>query len=143
MKHPVCKSAAREILRYNLEGKLIGKHISDIVDPSSFPIFSFQLSSSENLQSSYIEEYFIRSDGRTIPVEVTSFPCPDLEEGKRFVIFRDISEQKRSIDAIKLAHKKMQLLSGITRHDIRNQICSIGAYLEVLTPDTPKEESCL
>ncbi len=132
--------AAREILRYNLEGKLIGKQISDIVDPSSFPVFSFQLSGSENLQSSYIEEFFIRSDGRTIPVEVTSFPCPDQGEGKKFVIFRDISEQKRSVDAIKLAHKKMQLLSGITRHDIRNHICSIGAYLELLTPDTPHEE---
>ncbi|HOW04223.1 PAS domain S-box protein [Methanospirillum hungatei] len=132
--------AAHEMLTYNPEGGLIGRHLTHIVDASSFPRFSFQLSGAENLRGSYIEEYFIRSDGRQIPVEVASFPCTDMKEGDRIVIFRDISEQKRSVDAIRLAHKKMEMLSGITRHDIRNHISTIASLMEFLTPDTPQEE---
>ena len=44
-------------------------------------------------------------------------------------------ELKRSEDALRLAVKKLNLLSSITRHDVLNQITALGAYLE-LTRDS-------
>ena len=44
-------------------------------------------------------------------------------------VFRDITEQKKAELALKHANKKLNLLTGITRHDIRNQLLSLNAYL--------------
>ena len=43
----------------------------------------------------------------------------------------DISTRKQSEEALRLANKKLQLLSSITRHDIVNQITVIHMYLEL------------
>jgi PAS domain S-box-containing protein len=50
-------------------------------------------------------------------------------------IIRDISERKQMETALLEVNKKLSLLSGITRHDIRNQLLSLTAYLE-LSKDT-------
>ena len=44
----------------------------------------------------------------------------------------DITEQKRYNEALKLANKKLQLLSSITRHDINNQLAVVLGYIELL-----------
>jgi PAS domain S-box-containing protein len=41
------------------------------------------------------------------------------------------SEHKRAEDALRQANKKLKLLSGITRHDIKNQLFSLKAFLEI------------
>ncbi|MDO9550093.1 MAG: PAS domain S-box protein [Methanoregula sp.] len=41
------------------------------------------------------------------------------------------SEHKRAEDALRQANKKLNLLSGITRHDIKNQLFSLKAFLEI------------
>ncbi|UUX92507.1 PAS domain S-box protein [Methanoplanus endosymbiosus] len=46
-------------------------------------------------------------------------------------VVRDISSRKRAEEAFKIANKKLQLLSGITRHDILNQIMVIEGYLDI------------
>ncbi len=40
-------------------------------------------------------------------------------------------ELRRSEDALRTANKKLNLLSGITRHDIRNQLMALKAYLQL------------
>ncbi|MCQ1537471.1 PAS domain S-box protein [Methanocalculus taiwanensis] len=42
----------------------------------------------------------------------------------------DISTRKQSEEALRLANKKLQLLSSVTRHDILNQIMVIQGYLD-------------
>lgn len=44
----------------------------------------------------------------------------------------DISEQKRSEEALTLANRKLNLLSSITRHDIINQLLILKGYLELI-----------
>jgi len=44
----------------------------------------------------------------------------------------DITEEKAAADALSLAHRKLQILSSITRHDILNEISMIIGYLGVL-----------
>lgn len=39
---------------------------------------------------------------------------------------------RRSEDALKAANKKLKILSGITRHDIKNQLMALKGYLELI-----------
>jgi PAS domain S-box-containing protein len=41
----------------------------------------------------------------------------------------DITERKQAENALRQANKKLNLMSGITRHDIKNQILSLNGYL--------------
>jgi len=77
-------------------------------------------------------------DGKRIPV-IASSTAIDLG-GRRHVmgIFHDISEIQMAQDALQLANKKLNLLSDITRHDIRNKLTILGGYLELLR-DKPRE----
>jgi PAS domain S-box-containing protein len=44
-------------------------------------------------------------------------------------IIHDITELRQAEDALRMANKKLNLLSTITRHDIRNQLMALKAYL--------------
>ncbi|MFA4861467.1 PAS domain S-box protein [Methanoregula sp.] len=46
-------------------------------------------------------------------------------------VIHDISEQQRAEEALRQANKKLNLLSSITRHDIRNQLMALMAFLEL------------
>jgi PAS domain S-box-containing protein len=50
-------------------------------------------------------------------------------------VVRDITGQKKADLAIRIANKKLSLLTSITRHDIRNQLLALNAYL-FLSKDT-------
>ncbi len=50
-------------------------------------------------------------------------------------IIRDISERKKTGEALKEALKKLNMLSSITRHDILNQITGLRTYLELSRED--------
>lgn len=50
---------------------------------------------------------------------------------------RDITDRKRAEDALNQANKKLNLLSGITRHDINNQLTVLLGYLTILKKKLP------
>jgi PAS domain S-box-containing protein len=52
-------------------------------------------------------------------------------------ICHDITERKRVLEALRQASKKLGLLSGITRHDINNQLMMLGGYVELLRKKIP------
>lgn len=71
-------------------------------------------------------------DGRHIPV-IASATIMDLGGRQCLMeIFHDISDIKMAQDALQLANKKLNLLSEITRHDIRNKLTVMGGYLDLL-----------
>jgi signal transduction histidine kinase len=47
------------------------------------------------------------------------------------VQYRDITARARSEAALALAVRKLNLLSGITRHDIKNQVLALEGYLDL------------
>lgn len=55
---------------------------------------------------------------------------------KSIASFVDISEQKKSEDALTQVNRKLNLLSSITRHDILNQILVLKGYLSLLKSKT-------
>lgn len=80
----------------------------------------------------------IDKKGDRIPV-IISATLLDLG-GRRSVmaIFHDISDIRKTQDALQLANKKLNLLAEITRHDIRNKLTVLGGYLELFN-DCPPE----
>ena len=48
----------------------------------------------------------------------------------------DITERKAAEDALSRTNKKLTILSSITRHDIKNQLMALSAYLESLKRKT-------
>jgi PAS domain S-box-containing protein len=44
---------------------------------------------------------------------------------------REITERKRVEEALRMANKKLNLLSDVTRHDIKNQLLALNAYIEL------------
>jgi PAS domain S-box-containing protein len=49
----------------------------------------------------------------------------------------DITERKRAEDALNQANRKLNLLTGITRHDITNQLTTLQGYLAMLEMNRP------
>jgi PAS domain S-box-containing protein len=73
-----------------------------------------------------------RKDGTVFPVEITSNIIS--LHGRDIIIaaVRDITERVRVEEALRKANKKLNLLSGITRHDINNQLTLLQGYLSII-----------
>lgn len=70
---------------------------------------------------------------RGIYLQCRSNPVLDERGDVTFVVEQliDITERKRTEDAIREANQKLRLLTGLTRHDILNQLNSINLALEL------------
>ena len=73
-----------------------------------------------------------RKDGSLYPVEV-HIQLAGNEVSPVFVaIILDITERRQTEEALRLANWKLNLLSGITRHDINNQMTVLRGYISIL-----------
>ncbi len=77
------------------------------------------------------EEPQIRPDGSTSWLRTSKVP---LRNSKGEIIgvlgtYEDITENKKGEEALRMANRKMNLLTGITRHDIKNQLQALQAYI--------------
>jgi len=75
------------------------------------------------------ENRYICKDGSVKWLSWNSFPYPD--EQIMFGVARDITRRKQEEEALRKVSKKLALLSGITRHDLKNQLLSLNAYLGI------------
>jgi signal transduction histidine kinase len=48
---------------------------------------------------------------------------------RKHELFRTTEELKKSEEALRMANRKLNLLSGITRHDIKNQLMALKTYI--------------
>ena len=55
-----------------------------------------------------------------------------LPTGEIVTIYNDITERKEAEEAIRKANRQLQLLTGITRHDISNSIMVAEGYLDLM-----------
>ncbi|PKL57960.1 MAG: PAS domain S-box protein, partial [Methanomicrobiales archaeon HGW-Methanomicrobiales-5] len=77
-------------------------------------------------------EIFIHSsDGTKHTCIITSVPVQFRDSSSILSVLTDITEQKLVENALRTANKKLNLLSSITRHDIRNQLMALKKYLEL------------
>ena len=90
-----------------------------------------------------IEAEHQRKDGTVYPVEISMGVVRYGNANVILALVKDITGRKLAEKALRMANKKLHLLSGITRHDINNQITVLVGYLRMLEkkqPDTIHNE---
>jgi PAS domain S-box-containing protein len=134
-----CNYRAGEILGVPSTG-LIGKKIADFYantpagKEKARRLFGAFRHGKEILQE---ELQMQRADGSLIWIHLTVNAIRNSSgtiTGSRTII-TDISSRKLAEDALRVASDKLQLLSGITRHDIRNQILTIRGAVALIESD--------
>ena len=73
-----------------------------------------------------------RKDGTIIPVEINAHIITIQGKKLTLAIARDITDRRRAEKVLRQANRKLNLLSGITRHDINNQLTVLQGYLGIL-----------
>ncbi len=118
------------MLGYSRE-EMLGLGPDDISTDYHDPPRDKILSDLRNTGKARFETGHRRKNGVIVPVEVNAHVV-NLQ-GRRVVIsvVRDISENKLTTNALKLANNKLNILSGITRHDIMNQIIVLTGNIEL------------
>lgn len=78
-----------------------------------------------------------RKDRSVFPIEVSGKVVDRNGKGIVQAFVRDITERKQAEEALRQANKKLNLLSGITRHDINNQLAVLVGYVRDLEKKQP------
>lgn len=80
------------------------------------------------------EGVFLHDNGARIHLSVTAAPLPGSVSGTGSIslIARDISDQKAREEMLKMLNLKQQLLTSITRHDIKNNLHILMGYCSIL-----------
>ncbi len=118
------------------EKELLKMSFNDIVHPDHLTSDRWHI---EELIAGTIPVYgtekrYIRKDGSIRWGSVRISTIRDEKGTLRYFAaqIEDISERKLSGDALDKANRKLNLLSGITRHDINNQLTILDAYITLL-----------
>lgn len=124
-------SAAR-IAGYDATDQLVGRDVTSIyADPADRNKLLAALREKGSVDSFPLN---LRTrDGTIRHVTTSSHFYRDAGGTVRGVegVIHDMTEQQRAEDALRMANKKLNLLSSITRHDIRNQLFALMAFLEL------------
>jgi PAS domain S-box-containing protein len=127
--------AALRIFGYEKEEEVIGRHIIEFVALEDRHRAGEALKRRvEGAATRPGEYHMIRADGTIFTADVNADFIRD-PEGRPYrwvLIMRDISERKRIEQALHEANRKLNLLNGITLHDINNKVTAMQGYLEVL-----------
>jgi len=120
-----------DLLGYPLE-YFVGRHLWELgfLKDKSFALNAFAKLKTEGFIR-YEDLPLETKQGKAIHVEFVSNVY--LVGNKRIIQcnIRDITERKRAEDSLTLASRKLNLMSGITRHDILNQLTILSGYLEL------------
>lgn len=112
--------------------ELIGKNIRDfLTEESKNTVHEARLSRTATDGVSEYEVDFIRKDGRIIRLIVRAIDLSYHGEQSTLAILVDITERKTAEEALRQANRKLNLLSGVTRHDIKNQLLALSGFLEL------------
>ena len=118
------------------ESEIVGKTDYDFVDRELADFFRENDRRAALAGKPTVNEEWISfaSDGRRALLETIKTP---LYSSKGHVagvlgIGRDVTERKKTEEALRGVNKKLNLLSSITRHDILNQITGAAGFLEMI-----------
>ena len=125
----VNESACR-MLGYSRD-ELLALGIPDIDVPEFQPTVPKVLAEILSKERAVFETEFLRKDRSRFPVEISARHIGLNGKSAILSIARDITDRKNAEKAIRLANRKLTLLSSVTRHDILNQITALDGYLHL------------
>ncbi|MDP3395132.1 MAG: histidine kinase N-terminal 7TM domain-containing protein [Methanoregula sp.] len=129
--------AAERALGYNAV-ELTGTSVLSYVAPEYRTLVTANMAT--RLKGSNPPAYeadIIAHDGIRRTIIANGTPIQYHDSPAILLLLIDISERKRAEDALALANKKLNLLSGITRHDINNQLTVLMGFLTILKMKQP------
>jgi signal transduction histidine kinase len=122
-------NSSAERLVHREKGYPLGKPISLILP-------SVHAAIGPDEEGSAITE-MIGPEGRTIRLEVRHSPVRvDKKKVSQLLILRDITSQRKAEEALASSNSKLNVLYGVTRHDILNRITVIRGYGQLLNDKT-------
>ncbi len=123
--------AACGMLGYSLE-EMLQMRPSDITTGHFDPPFPKVIETLKKAGSAKFETEHRHRDGSIIPVEIDAHIVEMQGKKMTIAVVRDVSENKRCLNAARSANEKLNLLSSITRHDILNQLMALSGYLALI-----------
>lgn len=145
-----CNERACMMLGRPREG-IVGQALADLSSVHQPDGRSFADAVQETLEAAFgtpqsCSWRFRRGDGDLIDADVFVTALNVRGHAVLFVTLRDVTERKRAEAALQQANRKLRLLSGLTHHDILNQVTGAAGYLEFLKdfiPPDPKAQEYL
>ena len=136
--------ASPQVNKYGfLEEEVIGKTLRIFIHPADIEQVENNLSRDLEKGAQFISRFRILDKwGTTYWFEEKSSLRLDIS-GKPIGIYgilRDVTERKRTEDAIELANKKLNLMNQITRHDILNTITGLLGCVDMVKATSSPEE---
>jgi len=121
-----------EILGYT-GAEMAGRSLFDFVPNDDRALIRDQFAQRKKGMRSRYECRFRHRDGKPVWCLVSGSPLLDRDGAfaGSFGMITDINERKQTENALKLANNRLNLLTSITRHDIRNQLTLLSGYLEL------------
>ncbi len=128
-----CNSRAAEMWG-GVPEELVGRQFMDLIDPDEIPrILEIHRSRLAGRATPQIYDTILhRKDGIVLNLGINAGMITYKGAPATLVFVRDITERKKGEEDLLTAHRKLNLLSSITRHDIRNQLMVILGYTELL-----------
>jgi PAS domain S-box-containing protein len=128
-------NAAARTIEADEPAGFIGRNVMEFISPESREDVMKDFMQVSQGHDAYLAHYSVTSlRGNRYWVESIGKVINFNKKPAILLSIRDITERKRADDALRQANKQLYLLSGITRHDILNQLMALKGYLE-LSPE--------
>jgi PAS domain S-box-containing protein len=124
------------------ENELIGRPISEVNAPGDKnpQTTADEIINNLEINGTWSGEVFnIRKDGTTFWCHATVSTFDHPQYGPVWVsVHLDITKRKRAEEALRVANKKLNLFSTVTRHDINNQMTIMRVFINRLERELPE-----
>jgi PAS domain S-box-containing protein len=132
-----------ELFGYSRE-EIKGAHINDLVVQRDKIEEATMLEERAKQGLVYFDTVRKKKDGSLIPVSISVAPM--ISEGKLLgyiAIYKDVSESRRAEETLKALNEKLQVVGSLTRHDIRNRLAVLYAYIFQLRKRLSQDEKAM
>jgi PAS domain S-box-containing protein len=124
-------------------GDIVGRPFADYVAPEE--ITRIQEMNLKRIAGGSVPQIYdtilLRKDGSRFHAGINAGIITYRGRPAVLAFVRDITERKKGEDDLLTAHRKLNLLSSITRHDIRNQLMVILGYTDLLRQEARPEKA--
>lgn len=132
------RAAGRMVDVENYEAVTGRRNVMEFISPESLPDVLRDFTNVAHGTDTYLASYrLITATKRDIWVESIGKRIPFEDTTAVLISLRDITDRRRAGEALRQANKKLNLLSGITRHDIKNQLLTLDGFIALLRKKIP------